>query len=949
MNSQSAEEKIQHLEQQQCDLEKKLREHKYDILDLKNQLKTVAAEPVKSAEITPEEIKSFPNAEAAKEIKVEEPITLLENLKIPEHLTDKKSKVKKESSPKVESAPKPAKPKRDLRTMEQDFGKVWFVRLGIISLLTGLIFLSNFAYQNFIIEWGPGARLGGMYFLATILLGLGTYFEKAKAALSNYGKVLAAGGIATLYYTSYAAYHIDRLKVIDSAFLGGVLLTASAIVCLTYALWKRSNITAMCSIALAYYSTSINPVGAFSLVSGLLLTLTGLILLHRLRSASIGFVSMLGAYLSFIFWQLLVNHGVTSYEYTSWFIVGYWLLSTASILIPRSLENPIFTKDQLLLFASLNNAFLVILMSVDFQTQLWVKPLWPVAAVLGSVFIGLALLLQFGKKFTSGVTNIPFRLDLRSLFLLKGIALITLALCLKLTGPSLALSLTIQAALLLIAACRAENFQKVSLTVASYLVLLLGFFIYMEATIENLTDFTVTHLIMAVLYLGFSVIAHFGVSSDDEFKPIQRCIPALFSIAATSLCILFAPISIFSQITLFFALNLIFSVYRYVSNRNNILPEFCRVIHIFSATACIIILQHLALFTIAQYFFITLMLFAATAINLCIFIHRDKQHWQYIAYLIVATISLLISLVSTEEVMVVVFFTSLIPLAYHAIYQKLIEHKLRSIAILGFVVYPFAWVTYLVSYVGYFYGSHLLLHLTVAFIPLFHVLLIKQKNLSDFKGIAPLLTTATAAMFAIWQFNYIEHWELTLAITAVVYHLLDQKENRLLSIIAGVFYAFSIMHATIVARPMTHQLIINLIALLPMVTYFCRKLMLDRIPSTSGYYVSTQRGIAVIASLALWIYSSQHLVRFYDGSAMSIVWAVVGLIILSIGFINKDIVFRTMAFIILGCTVLHVYGVDVWKLNTILRILSFITLGVVLLIIGYLYSRKADQSDAPEN
>jgi uncharacterized membrane protein len=52
-----------------------------------------------------------------------------------------------------------------------------------------------------------------------------------------------------------------------------------------------------------------------------------------------------------------------------------------------------------------------------------------------------------------------------------------------------------------------------------------------------------------------------------------------------------------------------------------------------------------------------------------------------------------------------------------------------------------------------------------------------------------------------------------------------------------------------------------------------------------------------------------------------------------------------MAFIILGCTVIHVYGVDVWKLNAVLRIISFITLGVVLLIIGYLYCRKVDQSE----
>jgi uncharacterized membrane protein len=936
MTSKTAEEKIQHLEDKQRSLERELRGHCDNIRALKNELQTSTLK--ETQETIPEEIKPIK--------KIEEPTSLLDKLEIPEHLTKKKSKSEAKSAPET----KPQnKPKRDLRKMEQDFGKVWFVRLGIVSLLTGLIFLSNFAYQNFIIEWGAGARLGGMYFLAALLLGLGTYFEKAKAALSNYGKVLAAGGIATLYYTSYAAHHIDRLKVIDSAFLGGVLLTASAAACLIYALWKRSNITAICSIALAYYSTSINPVGAFSLVSGLLLTLTGLILLHKLRSAPIGFVAMLGGYLSFIFWQVLVNHGVTSYEYTSWFIVGYWVLSTASILIPRTTESQPFTRTQMLAFASLNNAFLVLLMSIDFHTQLWVQPLWPVSAVIGSVFIGIGLFLQFGEKLTSSVTRISFRFDLRSLFLLKGIALITLALCLKLTGPSLALSLTIQAGLLLIAACRVSNddaIQKKALTIASYLVLVLGFFIYIEATSNNLTEFTLMHTTMAALYFGLSVIAHFGISSNDENKSLLRVIPAIFSIIATSCCVLFAQIPVLSQITLLLSLNIAFTLYQYLSNRKNILPEFCHGVHAFSFIACLLALQDLSLFSTAQYLLITFMLFAATAVNLCLFIQRGKPHTQYIAYLLTATASLLLTLFSSENMTAILLIGSLIPLSYHAIYQKLIKHKLRFIAILGFLVYPLMWFAYLVSYIDYFFGSHQLLHLIIAFIPLVHLLLIKKNHLAPFKGLAHILTIATATMLATWQITYIGPWEITLSLTAGVYHLLDRKESKLLTTIAGVFYFSSIIHASLMASPMTKQVIIDFIALLPMLIYFCRKFMLEKISlKTSEYYISTQRGIAVIASLALWIFSSQHLVRFYDGSALSIVWAVVGLIILSLGFINRDIVFRTMAFIILGCTVIHVYGVDVWKLNAVLRIISFITLGVVLLIIGYLYCRKVDQSE----
>ncbi len=116
-------------------------------------------------------------------------------------------------------------------------------------------------------------------------------------------------------------------------------------------------------------------------------------------------------------------------------------------------------------------------------------------------------------------------------------------------------------------------------------------------------------------------------------------------------------------------------------------------------------------------------------------------------------------------------------------------------------------------------------------------------------------------------------------------------------------------------------------------------------------FTFTQQILAVASSIIIWILCSQHLIHIYESAAaLSIVWAMVGFLLLSIGFVTRDIVFRTSAFIIvLGCTVAHVYGVDIWKLNSLLRIFLFITLGVVMLIIGYLYSKKADNDERPTN
>ena len=53
--------------------------------------------------------------------------------------------------------------------LELKLGRVWFVRIGIGFLLTGFVFLSTYAYQNFIIHWPAGIRVAALYLLAALL------------------------------------------------------------------------------------------------------------------------------------------------------------------------------------------------------------------------------------------------------------------------------------------------------------------------------------------------------------------------------------------------------------------------------------------------------------------------------------------------------------------------------------------------------------------------------------------------------------------------------------------------------------------------------------------------------------------------------------------------------------------------------------------------------------
>ena len=50
-------------------------------------------------------------------------------------------------------------------------GTYWLVRIGIVMLLTALVFFGNYAYQNLIVRLGPGGKVGLLYFASALLLG----------------------------------------------------------------------------------------------------------------------------------------------------------------------------------------------------------------------------------------------------------------------------------------------------------------------------------------------------------------------------------------------------------------------------------------------------------------------------------------------------------------------------------------------------------------------------------------------------------------------------------------------------------------------------------------------------------------------------------------------------------------------------------------------------------
>ena len=212
------------------------------------------------------------------------------------------------TGPTAMSRPEPA----GKGSFEMRLGTYWLVRIGIVMVLTALVFFGNLAYQNFISKLGPGGKVSLLYLASAALLAAGGWWQRkaAKESLKNYAQVLFAGGLAAVYFTTYAAHHIENLRIITSAGLDGALLLAWAGFMVWIADRKKSEVLALFAVGLAYYTSIITRVGYFTLYSNLVLTAAAVFFLVRNRWATLTFGSLVATYAALCLLALLQRQRV---------------------------------------------------------------------------------------------------------------------------------------------------------------------------------------------------------------------------------------------------------------------------------------------------------------------------------------------------------------------------------------------------------------------------------------------------------------------------------------------------------------------------------------------------------------------------------------------------------------------------------------------------------------
>jgi hypothetical protein len=261
----------------------------------------------------------------------------------------------------------PASPKPPRPSVELQLGK-WLTAVGAVFGIITLAFI--LAYPPVYRFIGSAGLLGLSAAISVAFYILGERLERSRTAFVLFGRTIMAMALAWLYLTAYASYYYEPLRVISSPVLAEFLLLLWSAYVLLLAERKKSEVLAVFSIFLAYVSSALNSVGAFTMGADLLLAVTAVVFLLRNGWAVLTYLSLFGTYLALLRRLLIDDNGEivldTSRTLHFWplavYLLGAWTIFTAAVLFCSGTS---FRGGKRFAFLSLNNGAMVVLLALS--------------------------------------------------------------------------------------------------------------------------------------------------------------------------------------------------------------------------------------------------------------------------------------------------------------------------------------------------------------------------------------------------------------------------------------------------------------------------------------------------------------------------------------------------------------------------------------------------------
>jgi hypothetical protein len=331
-----------------------------------------------------------------------------------------------------DTAPAPAQP----AGLEFQFGR-WLARIGVVFALITLVSFSTIVYRDFYHVLGPWSKLTILTLVSGGLIALGLRLERT---LTVYGRTLAGGGLACLYYTLYGATYVPPLRVIESPVLGGVLLLGWSAWVLYLAERRNSELLSIFAIALAYFSSAITPVGDFTMAANLILSATAVVFLVRNSWTGLSYLCLAGTYgglfrqfISRTDWLAWAPH--VAFAPAATYLAGAWVIYTAGIFLAAA---PGFAAGKRLAFLSLNNGALIGLLALAADLSGF-GHLGGILCLVGGVLIATSFAARMARADAT---------DVSGAYLSQGLALATGGIVIVYSGVTRGLIITVESVFL---------------------------------------------------------------------------------------------------------------------------------------------------------------------------------------------------------------------------------------------------------------------------------------------------------------------------------------------------------------------------------------------------------------------------------------------------------------------------------------------------------------------
>lgn len=821
-------------------------------------------------------------------------------------------------------------------------GTYWLVRVGIVMLLTGLVFLGTYAYKNFIGKIGPAGKVTLLYVAGAALLGVGAWLQRQreKEGVRNYGQVLFAGGLAAVYFTTYGAHYVPALRVINSALVTALLLLAWSGFVVWLADRRRSEVLALFAIGLSYYTSAITNIGLFTLGSNLLLTVAAVFFLVRHRWTTLSFISLVATYGGFAFWRFhegdwgwLAN--ADKLWMASSFLGCYWLIFTSAVFFSRGAALANVSRA---FFASLNNGafFGLLLLSILPAHH---DSFWKVALSFGAVLLGSAALAR--KLLWSE----PI---LKRTYLVQGLALVTAGFIGYFTGLKLALVLAVETVVLTFLGQQQKNLllrAGAGITAA----------LSVMWTVATMGDLRVDLWLGSAVSAAMLLCAWWESRHDPErgtaaLRPFSGGFSAL-AIFAAALVIWHATPQEWFPVVLMLGAVL-----------------FTGSIYVLRVPDLPVLAQSLAIAAQGFWFFS----FAMRA---------QKPHWLVPATLVIGTLALshwwqrqqrLTFNSDVRNVLQITYGLALVGVLFFWFKPEFAPAAwlafLCALAV-GVTVYGMAtraWALAACAQVFLFISSGELVCLAVANKPAWHFALVpiatwlalgiattcwleRHKTREELR--APLLNVSTAyravaIMISLWWvFAYVplanRFWTFC-AVGLAVLAMAGAVQRRETLAIAAVFLVVGM--ASWLFDALSEARVVNWPNALAILAVLAAQRLARRLPQRFAISAQVHSVWIIVSGAALWLFVSRW-VGITTGTQFLLTasWAVLAGVLFTAGFVLRERMHRWLGLGILASAVTRVFLFDVWRLETLYRILSFVALGIVLLALGFVYNKFQDK------